>query len=221
MHRSLHGRASRQGRATCHIGVDITYNTYQVFIILMLMGIIHLEIHLINSDMYEHIQLHVEQLSLNMVQPPHIMEQGRQGKSWEAKGALILGALLHWKLWVFAGVLFLLFGFLRCIRKTKYLPKSSSMIWVCVAILVIFPKLYICLKKVECNLVCSSSNQKSSRNKEEDNEEVEEDSDSNETCDLGEVRVERTQWPAPYMANKCQLVEEMVEEPVDDLLRAC
>ncbi|OXB50814.1 UNVERIFIED_CONTAM: hypothetical protein H355_000222, partial [Colinus virginianus] len=75
--------------------------------------------------------------------------------------------------------------------------------------------LCFCLRKVECNL-SSSSNQKSSRKKEEGKED-EEDSDSDETCNLGRVWAKSTQWPAPYVANKCQLVEEVV----DDLLCAC
>mgnify|MGYP001852625298 CR=1 FL=1 len=64
---------------------------------------------------------------------------------------------------------------------------------------------------MDCNLVCSSSNQESSRSKEEEEEDVKvkEGSNSNETRDLGRVWTNSTQWPAPYMADKCQLVEDL------------
>ncbi|KAI6078651.1 Inositol 1,4,5-trisphosphate receptor-interacting protein-like 1 [Aix galericulata] len=40
---------------------------------------------------------------------------------------------------------------------------------------------------------------------------------TDDTRDLGRVWANRTQWPAPYMANKCEVVQELV----DKLLGAC
>uniref|UniRef100_A0A8B9BJ06 Mab-21-like HhH/H2TH-like domain-containing protein n=1 Tax=Anser brachyrhynchus TaxID=132585 RepID=A0A8B9BJ06_9AVES len=63
----------------------------------------------------------------------------------------------------------------------------------------------------------SSSKHGSSIRKEEDNDDADQDSDFDDTWDLGRVWVDSTQWPAPYMADKCKVVEELVEE----LLGAC
>ncbi|XP_069628400.1 uncharacterized protein [Haliaeetus albicilla] len=57
---------------------------------------------------------------------------------------------------------------------------------------------------------------------EEEEGEVEEDDDdddddSGDPGDLGRCVVDHTQWPAPYMADTCKLVEELV----DELLSAC
>ncbi|XP_046765000.1 inositol 1,4,5-trisphosphate receptor-interacting protein-like 1 isoform X2 [Gallus gallus] len=71
-------------------------------------------------------------------------------------------------------------------------------------------------------LAAGGSDQQSSSSEEEDEEEdeeeeEEEDSDLDETRDVDRVWADSTQWPAPHAASKCQLVEELV----DDLLRAC
>ena len=60
-----------------------------VFITLALIGIVPLVILLVNGDVHEHIQLYTEQPSPDMAQPLHSTEQGSQGQSWEAKGALL------------------------------------------------------------------------------------------------------------------------------------
>ena len=39
-----------------------------------------------------------------------------------------------------------------------------------------------------------------------------EGSDLAETCDQGRVRADRVQWPAPYVVDKCQLMEELVDD---------
>ncbi|XP_049685771.1 inositol 1,4,5-trisphosphate receptor-interacting protein-like 1 [Accipiter gentilis] len=57
---------------------------------------------------------------------------------------------------------------------------------------------------------------------EEEEGEVEEDDDDDDddagdTGDLGRCVVDHSQWPAPYMADTCKLVEELV----DELLSAC
>ena len=63
----------------------------------------------------------------------------------------------------------------------------------------------------------SGSQNGSSAGKEEDENDADEDSDSDDTWDLGRVWADSTQWPAPYLADKCKVVEELVEE----LLAAC
>ena len=140
----------------------------------------------------------------------------KQWQNWAAKGAPLLAALQHWHIWAFPAGFLLFFGLIWCIRKTRYLPRSSSIIWICAAILTVFLKLFFFLTKVARMLACIGSSLKRSRNEEEDADE-EEDRDSDETWDLGRVWAYSTEWPAPYMADKCQLVEELV----DDLLRTC
>ncbi|POI21398.1 hypothetical protein CIB84_014854 [Bambusicola thoracicus] len=184
-----------------------------VFITLALMGIIPLRILLINGNVHEHVQPSTEQLNPDMAQPLHSTEQGSQGKSWEAKEALLLDALLQWWLWVFPTVLILFFGFLWCVRKTIHLPGSRITFGVCAMTLAIFLALFFHVK-MQCALAHGGSSQQSS-SREEENEE--EDSDLDETCEPGRVWAESTQWPAPHMVSKCQLVEELV----DDLLRVC
>ena len=190
-----------------------------VFITLALMGIVPLATLLVNGDVLEHIQLYAEQPSPDMAQPLHGTEQGSQGQSWEATGALLLDALLQWRLWVLPGVLILFSGFLCCVRKTNYLPESRSKFWVCVATLAVF--LTLLFRKIaQRTLAAGGSDQQSSSSEEEDeeeDEEEEEDSDLDETRDVDRVWADSTQWPAPHAASKCQLVEELV----DDLLRAC
>ena len=186
-----------------------------VFITLALIGIVPLVILLVNGDVHEHIQLYTEQPSPDMAQPLHGTEQGSQGPSWEAKGALLLDALLQWRLWVLPGVLILFSGFLCCVRKTNYLPESRSKFGVCAATLAVF--LTLLFRKIaQRTLAAGGSDQQSSSSEEEDEEE-EEDSDLDETRDVDRVWADSTQWPAPHAASKCQLVEELV----DDLLRAC
>ena len=67
---------------------------------------------------------------------------------WVAKGSLLLAALRHWQIWVFPRDLILFFSLMLCIRKTQYLPGSSSIIWICAAILVVFFKTYIFVMQV-------------------------------------------------------------------------
>ena len=188
----------------------------KVFIALAFMGIIRLGIHLTPGDMHEQVQLRMEQLSRDMAQLLTKTVQWKQWQNWAAKGAPLLAALQHWHIWAFPAGFLLFFGLIWCIRKTRYLPRSSSIIWICAAILTVFLKLFFFLTKVARMLACIGSSLKRSRNKEDDDNE-EEDSDSDETWDLGRVWAYSTEWPAPYMADKCQLVEELV----DDLLRTC
>ncbi|XP_066857493.1 inositol 1,4,5-trisphosphate receptor-interacting protein-like 1 [Anser cygnoides] len=63
----------------------------------------------------------------------------------------------------------------------------------------------------------SSSKQGSSTRKKKDKDGVEDDSDTDATWDLGRVWAYHAQWPTPYMADKCKVVEELV----DELLGAC
>ncbi|XP_047904134.2 inositol 1,4,5-trisphosphate receptor-interacting protein-like 1 [Anser cygnoides] len=63
----------------------------------------------------------------------------------------------------------------------------------------------------------SRSKQGSSTRKKEDDGDADQDGDSDDIWELGKVWDDRTQWPAPYMADKCKMVEELV----DELLGAC
>ncbi|XP_035188766.1 inositol 1,4,5-trisphosphate receptor-interacting protein-like 1 [Oxyura jamaicensis] len=89
-------------------------------------------------------------------------------------------------------------------------------LWALVELLVLIFGLCRWLRKRSCE-TGSSSERSSSTRKEEDNEGTDEDSDSDDSWDLGRVWADHTQWPAPYMADKCKVVEELVEE----LLGAC
>ncbi|XP_040422451.1 inositol 1,4,5-trisphosphate receptor-interacting protein-like 1 [Cygnus olor] len=88
-------------------------------------------------------------------------------------------------------------------------------LWASVELLVLLFGLCRWLRKRSCE-PCRSRKQGSSTRKEKDNDDAE-DSDSDDTWDLGRVWADHTQWPAPYMADKCKVVEELV----DELLGAC
>ncbi|XP_071886844.1 uncharacterized protein [Anas platyrhynchos] len=63
----------------------------------------------------------------------------------------------------------------------------------------------------------SRSKQGGSTSKKEDNGDADQDGDSHSTWHLGRVWADCSQWPAPSMADKCKVVEELV----DELLGAC
>lgn len=140
-------------------------------------------------EMHKYVQSQVEQLSSFVARLLHTTEQGSREQSKASKGALLFAALQHWQLWAFAGLLVLFVGLSFRLRNKR-------------------------------RQLGSSNNEESSPSKEDEeveDEEVEDDSDSDEACDLGRVWASSTQWPAPYRAESCQVVEELVEA----LLRAC
>ncbi|XP_030333427.1 LOW QUALITY PROTEIN: inositol 1,4,5-trisphosphate receptor-interacting protein-like 1 [Strigops habroptila] len=65
----------------------------------------------------------------------------------------------------------------------------------------------------------SSCKQGSRGSQEEQEEGVEEDNDNNfgDTCDMSQFWADGIQWPVPYRAEMCKLVEDLV----DELLCAC
>lgn len=89
-------------------------------------------------------------------------------------------------------------------------------LWALVELLVLIFGLCRWLRK-RSRETGSSSEHGSSTRKEEDDDDTDEDSDSDDSWELGRAWADSTQWPAPYMADKCKVVEELVEE----LLGAC
>ncbi|XP_047908570.2 inositol 1,4,5-trisphosphate receptor-interacting protein-like 1 [Anser cygnoides] len=89
-------------------------------------------------------------------------------------------------------------------------------LWALVELLVLIFGLCRWLRKRSREMGSSSEHGSSARD-EEDNDDADEDSDADDSWDLGRVWADSTQWPAPYMADKCKVVEELV----DDLLGAC
>ena len=119
-----------------------------VFITLAFMAITLLGIHLMRGDMHEQVRLRMEQLSRDTAQLLTKTVQWKQRQNWAAKGAPLLAALQHWQIWAFPAGFLLFFGLIWSIRKTRYLPGSSSMIWIIAAILVVFLKTFIFLMEV-------------------------------------------------------------------------
>ncbi|OXB57852.1 hypothetical protein ASZ78_013190 [Callipepla squamata] len=68
-----------------------------------------------------------------------------------------------------------------------------------------------------CKLDNSSKQESSPGKEEDDGNEVEEDSDSSEKCDLYRVWADSTQWPVLCMVDNGQPLEKLV----DNLLWAC
>ncbi|XP_072195094.1 inositol 1,4,5-trisphosphate receptor-interacting protein-like 1 [Excalfactoria chinensis] len=87
-------------------------------------------------------------------------------------------------------------------------------LWAFAGLLVLFAGLSFHLRNKRRKL---GNYNKQESSPSEENKEAEDDSDSDEAYSLGSVWAVSTQWPSPYRAEMCQLVEEFVE----DLLRAC
>uniref|UniRef100_A0A8B9I9N7 Inositol 1,4,5-trisphosphate receptor-interacting protein-like 1 n=1 Tax=Anser brachyrhynchus TaxID=132585 RepID=A0A8B9I9N7_9AVES len=88
-------------------------------------------------------------------------------------------------------------------------------LWTFTDLLVLLLGLCQWLRKRSRGPGSSSKQGSSTRKKEKDG--VEDDSDTDDTWDLGRVWADHAQWPTPYMADKCKVVEELV----DELLGAC
>ncbi|KAM9203329.1 inositol 1,4,5-trisphosphate receptor-interacting protein-like 1 [Mergus octosetaceus] len=142
----------------------------------------------VDADENERMQQHAEQLIEGMARLLHEMEERRQEHSGVALGALLFTALQQWQLWTFIDLLVLLFGLCRWLRKRSRGPGSRS-----------------------------KQGSYPGKKEKEKKDGVEGDSHTDDTRDLGRVWADRTQWPAPYMAGKCKVVEELV----DKLLGAC
>ncbi|KAM9282761.1 LOW QUALITY PROTEIN: inositol 1,4,5-trisphosphate receptor-interacting protein-like 1 [Cariama cristata] len=76
-----------------------------------------------------------------------------------------------------------------------------------------------CKSESSCKNSSPRSQEEEEEEKEEEEEEevAEEDDGSGDTCDLGQFLSDHIQWPVPYMADTCKLVEDLVNE----LLSTC
>lgn len=144
----------------------------------------------LDRDDCERMQQYTEQLIEGMARLVQEMEEKNQQQSWVALGALLFTALKQWQFWALVELLVLVFGLCRWLRKRSCEPGSSN-----------------------------SEHGTSTREEENNNDsdDTDEDGDSDDSWDLGRVWADSTQWPAPHMADKCKMVEELVEE----LLGAC
>ncbi|XP_032051081.1 inositol 1,4,5-trisphosphate receptor-interacting protein-like 1 [Aythya fuligula] len=82
-------------------------------------------------------------------------------------------------------------------------------LWTFIDLLVLLFGLCRWLRKWRLGL-CSRSKQGISPRKKEKKDE--DNTNTDDTRDLGRVWADRTQWPAPYMADKCKVVEELVDK---------
>ncbi|XP_071881278.1 inositol 1,4,5-trisphosphate receptor-interacting protein-like 1 [Anas platyrhynchos] len=144
----------------------------------------------LDRDDCERMQQYAEQLIEGMARLVQEMEETNQQQIWVALGALLFSALKQWQFWALVELLVLVFGLCRWLRKRSCEPGSS-------------------------NSEHGSSTREEENN--DDGDDTDEDGDSDDSWDLGRVWADSTQWPAPCMADKCQMVEELVEE----LLGAC
>ncbi|XP_068255682.1 inositol 1,4,5-trisphosphate receptor-interacting protein-like 1 [Nyctibius grandis] len=131
----------------------------------------------------ERMQQRAEQLSQEMTRLLQELELRSLEQSAFAWGALLFAALQTWQFWAVAGILVLLFGLFRWLRKRSPEPESSS-------------------KRKESSSSLSKE--------EEEQEESEEGSDSER--DMSRIFAKRIQWPVQNLAYRTRVVEELLGE---------
>ncbi|KAM6122777.1 inositol 1,4,5-trisphosphate receptor-interacting protein-like 1 [Phoenicopterus ruber ruber] len=151
----------------------------------------------LHAGMHRLVQHLVQQLSWNVTQLLQDTEQSQE-KNGVAGKVLLLAPFQQWCFWAFAlaaGALLLLLLLWLCRRTRKRSHQLES----------------------SCLQDSSRHQDKEEEEEEEEGEEDEDDDDdddedSDDTWDLGRCVADCIQWPVPYMADTCKLVEELVDE---------
>ncbi|XP_052672252.1 inositol 1,4,5-trisphosphate receptor-interacting protein-like 1 [Harpia harpyja] len=150
------------------------------------------DLHVATHRLVQHL---AQQLSWKMAQPLQDMEQTQEQNGVVGK-VLLLATFQQWCFWASAlgaGVLLLLLCL--CWRTRKRSPEPGS----------------------TCKRGSPGGEGEEDEEDDDDDDDDDYDDDSGDTGDLGTCVVDHTQWPVPYMADTCKLVEELV----DELLSTC